>query len=49
MSALDEVPPWHAWCGCYGCRRGDAIARKALSASEANPQGPQSPEEGEEQ
>jgi hypothetical protein len=23
-----EVPPWHPWCGCYGCRAGAAVVRK---------------------
>jgi hypothetical protein len=22
----DDVPPWHPYDGCYGCRRGDALA-----------------------
>lgn len=26
----DETPPWHAYDGCYGCRHGNAIARKAV-------------------
>jgi len=27
-AASDEVPPWHAYCGCLGCRAGAAIARR---------------------
>jgi hypothetical protein len=33
--ADDEVPPWHPYCGCYGCRAGAAIARRLT-----NPEAP---------
>jgi hypothetical protein len=32
VTADDEIPPWHAYCGCHGCRTGNAIARKILAA-----------------
>ena len=28
----DDVPPWHAYDGCYGCRKGNAIGRRAVAA-----------------
>jgi hypothetical protein len=28
----DEVPPWHPYCGCAGCRRGRTIGERAVKA-----------------
>ena len=34
----DETPPWHPWCGCYGCRAGERVGKKA-AAKEATTDG----------
>lgn len=23
-----DLPPWHAYCGCYGCVQGDRMSRR---------------------
>lgn len=38
----DETPPWHSWCGCYGCKAGNRVmvnaekARRSTDVPEGN-------------
>ncbi len=27
----DDIPPWHTYDGCHGCRRGNAIAKRVVT------------------
>jgi hypothetical protein len=31
MAKRDEVPPWHAYCGCNGCRAAANIVRRFIT------------------
>lgn len=27
----EDIPPWHPWCGCAGCKAGDRVWRKYIA------------------